>query len=136
MFVTIDTKGATHIAIHIPHDGSEQSLPAIARMLEQNATFLNIGYNEGRVTKPVMSITLGDTFQVEGYNHDPFIIAESGAVIPEGFVNATPEVLTSNSAYKKKAEEEERRLRSENTYLKGEIESLKSKLLELSQAEG
>lgn len=33
MFVTIENKGATHIAIYVPHEGSEKSLPMIACML-------------------------------------------------------------------------------------------------------
>lgn len=44
MFAVIETNGATHIAIHVPHQGAEKSLPALARMLEENATFIRTGY--------------------------------------------------------------------------------------------
>ncbi|MFM1799063.1 MAG: hypothetical protein RLZZ117_1341, partial [Cyanobacteriota bacterium] len=34
MFALIETNGATHIAIHIPHDGADKSIPALVGMLE------------------------------------------------------------------------------------------------------
>lgn len=135
MFVTIETKGATHIAIYVPHEGSEKSLPMIARMLEQNAKFIQVGYQEAKPVTPAMSVTLGNSFCVEGYSHDPIVVADSQAVLTEDFVTATPEIFTSNAAYKKKAEEDQKRLRSENDYLKQQIESLKAKLQELADNE-
>jgi len=45
MFAQIQTNGATHIIIHIPHEGSEKSLPQLAAMLEQNAVFIQDGYS-------------------------------------------------------------------------------------------
>jgi hypothetical protein len=134
MFATIETKGATHIAIYVPHEGSEKSLPALARLLEQNAVFVNVGYNEAKTVQPSMNITLGDKFMVEGYSHDPIAIASSECVLSDDFVIATPQVFTSNAVQKKKLEEEQSRLRSENTYLKSEIESLKSQLRELAES--
>lgn len=135
MFVTIETKGATHIAIYVPHEGSEKSLPALARMLEQNAVFINAGYNEAKTVTPTMNITLGDKFQLEGYNHDAIAVAESGFVLADDFVSATPQVFVSNAEFRKKADAEQTRLRSENSYLKSEIDSLKAKLQELAAAE-
>lgn len=132
MFATIETKGATHIAIYIPHEGSEKSLPALARMLEQNAAFINAGYNEAKTVTPSMNITLGDKFQIEGYNHDAIAVATSVSVVSDDFVSATPQVFTSNAEFRKKAEAEQSRLRSENSYLKSEIDSLKAKLAELA----
>lgn len=134
MFATIETKGATHIAIYIPHEGSEKSLPALARLLEQNAVFINVGYQEAKTVQPSMNITLGDKFMVEGYAHDPIAITSSECVLPDDFVAATPGVFTSNAAQKKKMEDEQTRLRSENTYLKSEIESLKAQLRELANS--
>lgn len=135
MFATIETKGATHIAIYVPHEGSEKSLPALARMLEQNAVFINVGYQEAKTVQASMSITLGEKFMVEGYAHDPIAVASSHCVLSDDFVHASPGVFTSNAAYKKKSEEEQARLRNENNYLKSEIESLKSQLKALAESD-
>lgn len=135
MFATIETKGATHIAIYIPHEGSEKSLPALARLLEQNAVFINVGYNEAKTVTPSMNITLGNQFQVDGYAHDPVVVAESGCILSDDFVHASPEVFTSNAAYKKEAEEEKARQRAEIAYLKVQIESLKSQVAALESEE-
>lgn len=132
MFATIETKGATHIIIHIPHDGAEKSLPALARMLEQNAKFITIGYQQAELTTPVMGVTLGNSFSVEGYNHDPLVVANSDAVLGDDFVNATPQVLTSNAVRAKKAAEEESRLRAEITYIKGELEKARGQIAALT----
>ena len=135
MFATIETKGATHIAIYIPHEGSEKSLPALARMLEQNAVFINVGYNEAKTVTPTMNITLGDKIQIEGYNHDAVAVASSDCVLSDDFVHASPGVFVSNAEFRKKSDAEQSRLRSENSYLKSEIDSLKAKLQELDAEE-
>jgi hypothetical protein len=134
MFVTIETNGASHIAIHIPHEGSDKSLPAIARMLEHNAVFISKGWSESKTIKPSMAITLGDKFET-GDSENEILIAESGAVISEEFVAATPEVFTSNAKAIKREKDENSRLRNENTFLKQELEALKAKLSELSEVE-
>lgn len=131
MFAVIETKGANHIIINIPHEGSEASLPALARMLEQNAVFVNVAWREMSVTKPAMSIVLGDNYQIDG--HDELLaVAKSGAVLPDDFVNATPEVFVSNAKQRKRHEDEEARLRAELTYTKNELDRIKAQLAELT----
>lgn len=135
MFVSIDTKGANHIVIHIPHEGADKSLPAIARMLEQNAVFIRKEWNSAGLVKPEMSIVLGDKFEVDKDGDEPIVVKESTAVLPDDFVAATPDVFASNAKAAKKAADEAQRLRTEVSHLNHQIESLKAQLQELAEAD-
>lgn len=137
MFVIIKPSGATHIAIHIPHDGAEKTLPAIARMLEQNAVFIDVGYSETKLVKPEMHISLGDTFRCEGGygNGEDLVVCESTAIISDDFVNATPQVLASHAAEIKRKTEENSKQRTELQYARDEIERLKAQIEELTNPE-
>ena len=135
MFVSIDTKGANHIVIHIPHEGADKSLPAIARMLEQNAVFIQKSWNSASLVKPEMSIVLGDKFEMDKDGDEPIVVKESTAVLPADFVAATPDVFVSNAKAAKKATEDSQRLRTEVSHLKDQIESLKAQLQELATTE-
>ena len=135
MFVSIDTKGANHIVIHIPHEGADKSLPAIARMLEQNAVFIQKSWNSASLVKPEMSIVLGDKFEMDKDGDEQIVVKESTAVLPADFVAATPDVFVSNAKAAKKATEDSQRLRTEVSHLKDQIESLKAQLQELSTTE-
>lgn len=132
MFAIIKTNGATEIAIHIPHQGSEKTLPALAAMLEQNAVFINSGYSTLSTVKPTMSITLGDKFLSDNSDTE-IVVASAGAVIGEDFVLATPEVFTSNAKGLKRERDENSRLRTENSFLKSELERIKGQLEELTR---
>lgn len=134
MFAVIDTNGASHIVIHVPHEGAEKSLPALARMLEENTTFIRSGYREFSLAKPKMSIELGDTYCIEGQD-ETLAIATVDSVLDEDFVNATPEVLVSNKKAREKASAEEQRLRNELAFAKDELERLKAKLEALTSDE-
>lgn len=127
MFVAIETNGASHIVIHVPHEGSEKSLPALARMLEQNATFIQSNYSSTAIVKPSMSITLSDTFKKESHE-DVIAIKESGAVIDETFVNATPEVMVSNAKALKREKDENQRLRTELSFTKQQLETARGQV--------
>lgn len=132
MYATIKTNGATSIIIHIPHEGSEKSLPALARMLEQNAVFIREGYQEFTTVKPEMTITLGAEVRVE--NSDTVIaVTENGHVLDETFVNATPEVFASNAKAQKKAQEDWHRLYREKQVLQDQLEALKQKIADLEK---
>ncbi len=133
MFVTIKTNGATHIAIHVPHLGADKTLPALAAMLEQNATFINSGYGDATIVKPTMGITLGDKFVHEHNSETDIAVAASGAVIGEDFVTASPEVFVSNAKGMKRAKDENDRLSTENRYLKSEVERLKASVTALEE---
>lgn len=134
MFAVIDTNGANQIVIHIPHEGADKTLPALARMLEQNATFVRTGYSDMAVVKSSMSITLGNTFTIKNSDEE-LAIAESGAVIGDDFVNATSEVFVSNAQARKKAADEAQRLRTELTYTKDELARLREQLAALTATE-
>lgn len=134
MFASIKTNGASHIVIHIPHEGSEKSLPALARMLEQNAVFLNSNYSDISIVKPSMSIILDNVFKNE---HSETVIAinGSGEVLTEDFVNATPEVFVSNAKARKRNQDENSRIRTELSYVKQELERVKAQLQSLVDGE-
>ena len=125
MFAIIETNGATHIAIHVPHEGSDKTLPALAAMLEQNATFIRAGYQELTTVKPRMAITLGDSYRCESYDME-LAVAESAAVIGPDWVPGTAEVFASNAKVMKKAQEADSKARTEISFLKQEIERLKA----------
>lgn len=134
MFAAIKTNGATHIVIHIPHEGSDRSLPALARMLEENAVFVRVGYQDMGVVKPEMGITLGSTYTIE-HSEETLAVKESNAVLDDEFVNATPEAFVSNAAARKRATEEQSRLRTELQFTKDELARLRSQLEALTNAE-
>lgn len=130
MFALIETKGATHIAVHIPHAGAEKTLPAIASMLESNAVFIRNNYSSLETVKPEMSITLGNIYTSDNSENE-IIVSQSGAVIGDDFVPASPEVFVSNAKGLKKASDENSRLRTENSFLKSELERVKSEMAEV-----
>lgn len=134
MFALINTNGASHIAIHIPHQGSEKSLPALAAMLEQNATFLKLGYYECTTVQPEMEIRLGSTVKQESDKGD-VVIAESGAVIDASWVAASPQVFLDNSAAMKKREDEASRLRNEISFLRSERDRLQEQVNSLLESD-
>lgn len=133
MFALIETKGATHIAIHIPHAGAEKTLPAIASMLECSAIFIRNNYSSMETVKPEMSIILGNTYTSENSENE-IIVAQSGAVIGEDFVPAAPDVFVSNAKGLKKANDENSRLRTENSFIKSELERVKAEMAEVLAA--
>jgi hypothetical protein len=134
MFAIIDTKGATHIAIHIPHQGSEKTLPALAAMLEQNSVFIKQGYQEMGTIKPVMGISLGDVYRLEQYGVEiELVVPESSSVISEGFQHATPAIYTSNQKAIQTKEKEIEKLRTENNYLKEKIKDIEAKAAEVDE---
>lgn len=135
MFAVIETKNATHIAIHIPHEGSDKSLPALAAMLENNATFINKGWREIGVVKPEMSIILGDKFDTESDDAGELLIQTSPAVVGDEFVIATPDVFVSNKKAIAKKQEEIERLRSELQSVKYQLDAANSRINALVSAD-
>ncbi|TXK26526.1 hypothetical protein FVQ98_14210 [Ottowia sp. GY511] len=115
MFAVIDTKGANRIVINIPQEGAEKSLPALARMLESNAIFIQQSWRELTLQKPEMSIVLGNEYRTDG--EDVLAIQSESAVISDDFVNATPAVLVSNKATMDRQEAELKKARAELEFL-------------------
>lgn len=134
MFAIIKTNGANEIAIHIPHNGAEKTLPALAAMLEQNATFINRSYYDASVVKPEMQIVLGNTYIVD--SEKPTIeIAVSGSVIGEDFVTDTPEVRVSFKKVIESKDKEIERLRTELSMAKMERDRLQDSINAMSSDE-
>lgn len=137
MFAVIDTNGANRIVIHIPSEGSERSLPALARMLEQNAVFINAGYHESKTVSPSMTITLGAEYRIEESRGELLVSApDSPAVIDEHFVNLTPEVLVSNAKALAQRDEQISRQRTEIDHLKVQLKAAQETLDEVNAERG
>lgn len=135
MFAIIETNGANHIAIHIPKEGADKSLPALAAMLEHNATFINKGWREISVVRPTMSITLGDKIDVDSDDAGELLIKASPEVVSDDFVIATPDVFVSNKKAIAKKQEEIDRLRSELQSVKYQLDAANARLAEREPAE-
>lgn len=133
MFATIETNGATHIAIHIPREGADKTLPALAALLEKNAVFIKQGYQELTTVKPAMNILLGNTFRLEQYGLEVELqVPESDAAPSPDFVIASPEVFTSNAKALAKKAEELSAVRKELDYVKSENERMKRQVEEIA----
>lgn len=127
MLLIVDTKGANHIAINVPLDGAEKSLPAIAAMFEQNAVFINKQWRECSVVKPEISITLGNQFVIENTD-ETIAVAVNKSVLSDDFAIRSPEVLVSN---KKAIDQRDIRIKSleaELAHTKAQLEAANSKI--------
>ncbi len=129
MFALIETKGVTHIAIHVPSLGSDKTLPALAGMLEHNAVFIQQGYSTLETCKPKMSIILGDQYSIESREAElAVVIPESGCILGEDFVLESPEVQISNAKAIKKKDSEINRLRIELAHYKQQLQDLQDRI--------
>jgi hypothetical protein len=134
MFAVIETNNASHVVIHIPHEGSEKSLPALARMLEKNAVFVRSGYSEFSIVKPAMNIVLGDSYKIDRCEEE-LIIKASADVLGEDFQVATPDVFVSNAKSIKKKDDEISRQRTEISFLKQQLEQTTAQIKALTDLE-
>ena len=134
MFALIETNQATHIAIHIPHDGADKSLPALAAMLEQNAIFVRSNYSETIKVEPSITIHLKDTVEIVGREIEAAIVVPSSRqVLGDDFVLATSEAYISNKKTLEQRDEKISKLTSENVFLKASLERLQATLNELNK---
>lgn len=134
MLLIVDTKGASHIAINVPLDGADKSLPAIAAMFEQNAVFINKQWRDASVVKPEISITLGNEFIIENSDEN-IAVTVNGAVLTDEFVIRTPDVLISN---KKAIEQRDSRIKTlelDIAVAKSQLETANAKIKELQDAD-
>ena len=125
MFAIIETNGASHIAIHVPHDGADKTLPALAAMLENNAVFIRKSWPELSVAKPNMSIILGDKFSAEDTETAELVISANGGVIGDDFVIASPDVFVSNKKAIDRKDAEISRLNKELSHTKAQLDMLR-----------
>lgn len=136
MFAIIDTKGANKIAIYIPHQGADKTLPALAAMLEQNATFINAGWRDASVVKPEMTISLSNTFSADRGNEAPeIVINASQSVIDDSFVPFSPDVRISYKKVIDKKDQEISQLRLERDTAKMERDRLQDQIKALTSTE-
>jgi hypothetical protein len=129
MFALIETKGATHIAINIPHDGADKTIPALVGMLENNAVFVSKGYCTLETRKPEMSIQLGDRIVIDNSDEELVIqIPGSASVLGDSFVTETPEVLISNRKAIERKDKEIERLATELAHVKQQLADLRERI--------
>ena len=129
MFALIQTNRATHIAIHIPHNGSDLSLPALAAMLEMNAVFIYEGYMELQQVKPKMTIELSDEITITGKDAEISIqIPANSHCLDDSFILATAEAYISNKKAIDQRDERIKKLIEEVAFLKGSLTRLQTQL--------
>lgn len=121
MFALIETKGATHIAICIPREKADQSIPAIVGLFEDNATFIYKGYTEMEVRKPDITIVLGDVLTFEGYQNEMVVTKPGNQTVFDSYTPLTPEVLASNKKGIEAKDQEIKRLRAELTLTENKL---------------
>jgi hypothetical protein len=136
MFALINTKGANHIAIHIPHEGADKTIPALVGMLEQNAVFINKGWSSIETIRPEMSIQLGNKITLENSDEELAVVAPGqAAILDESFVYGTPEVRLSWKKAIEKKEAEIQRLRTELAHVKQQLTDLQDRINEAADDE-
>jgi hypothetical protein len=134
MFALIDTKGATHIAIHVPNEGADKSLPALIGMLEKNSTFIKNTYSSLETVTPTTNITLGDKVTCDNSYCDMIVtVPESDQVVGEGFVLADTAVYVSNAKARERADNENSKLRKELEFLKAKLQEMESTIASLNE---
>lgn len=129
MFAVIETNGANAIVIAIDPENAAQAMPALARMLESNAVFVQSGWSENKVVEPRITFQLGHEFTLEGRDA-PSISVATGAqpVIGEEFTPYTPEVYTSAKKQLATRDDEIRKLRKEAEMHKAQAELLQERV--------
>jgi hypothetical protein len=131
MFALIDTKNATHIAINIPKEGADKTIPALVGMLECNAVFIHKGYSTLETRTADMSIQLGDKITLDNSDSELIVLMPSSTeILDESFVHESPEVLVSNRKAIEKKDAEIQRLRTELAHTKQQLLDLKDAFAE------
>lgn len=130
MFAQIKTNGAHTILISIPHEGADKTLPALARMLENNAVFINSpNWRENGIVDPEMTIHLGDGLEIESKDEKIRVqFKDSTAVLSEDWQAATPNVFVSNHKAIEKLEQRLKEKDDQVTLLKLQLEEAKAAL--------
>jgi len=127
MFALIETKNATHIAINIPKDGADKTIPALVGMLENNAVFIQKGYSILETRTAEMSIQLGDKIALDNSDSELIVLIPSSTeILDESFVHESPEILISNRKAIEKKDAEIQRLRLELAHITQKFEDLRN----------
>ena len=119
MFAFIDTKNATHIAINIPQQGADKTIPALVGMFENNAVFIRKCYSTLETCAPEMSIQLGDKILLDNHESELAIVVPNNAsILDDSFVQETPAVRISNKKAIERRDIEIARLRTELAHVR------------------
>ena len=136
MFALINTKGATHIAIHVPLLNSDRTVPALAGMLEHNSVFIQKGYSTLETCRPEMSIILSNKYSIEGRDAElAVVVPKSGHILDETFVLETPEVRISNANAIAARDREIERLSTELADAKHQLQCFQDKIKAAAETE-
>jgi hypothetical protein len=128
MFALIETKGATHIAVCIPRENADKSIPAIVGLFEDNTKFIQKGFSELSVCKPNITIVLGQVLTFENYQNEMVVTIPDSNTVFEGYYPLTPEVLLSNKKAIEAKDQEIKRLRAELTLTENRLARAKDEL--------
>lgn len=129
MFAFIDTKNATHIAINIPQQDADKTIPALVGMLESNAVFIRKNYSTLETCTPEMSIQLGDKISLENNETElAIVIPGSTSILDDSFVQETPDVRISNGKAIEKRDHEIARLRTELAHVRQQLADLRESI--------
>jgi hypothetical protein len=129
MFALIETNGASHIAINIPLEGADKSMPALAKMLETNTVFIDSSWSEVKTVTPKMSIQLGNVATF-GSRESEVVVVVPGSenILDDSFVVETPEVRLSNKKAIKEKEDQIDRLQLELAQTKRQLADLQESI--------
>lgn len=130
MFALIKTNGATEIAIYIPAEGADKSIPSLVGMFEKNAIFLSRSWRSLEISKPKITIELGSRIVEEASDAGEvaIVVPESNCILGDSFEIASPEVFTSNKKVVDRKDEEIDRLRKELDFVKQQLQDLKDQM--------
>ena len=129
MFAFINTKQATHIAISIPQQGADKTIPALVGMLENNAVFIRKGYSTLETCAPEMSIQLGDKVFLDNSETElAIVIPGNTSILDDSFVQESPHVMISNRKASEKKDGEIARLRTELAHVKQQLTDLRESI--------
>lgn len=129
MFAFIETNHATHIAINIPQQGADKTIPALVGMLENNAVFIRKSYGTLETCTPEMSIQLGDLIRLDNHESElAIVIPDSTSTLDDSFVQETPAIRISNKKAIEKKDAEIARLRTELAHAQQQLTDLRESI--------
>lgn len=131
MFMTIDTKQATHIFIEVPVESAAVALPTLVRLFESSAMFVRKSWRDASILKPEVTISLGDEVIDDG--ELVLKVHSGGHPISEGFDVPTPQVSAGFAKVVADLNEQLLRARQEVAYLKGQLQEKDEKILGLGR---
>jgi hypothetical protein len=128
MLAVIDLNNATHLIINIPLEGSDKSLPALARMLENNCVAVQEGWNSTEIVQPSTTIQLGNNWSSTRNTDIVMTIGAAPDVLTEDMIPYSPEIYVS---MKDKVANLEKRLSEANEKLTYKEAALKEQALQV-----